>query len=176
MGVGGAGMDKNMEVPEGTKSGSSLWFSSPTPRHRSTHSISEQDRCPVWAHLSVPARQGVGRGMGLWLESVQALGLPEASQRSPRWRRDCLSSGVLEVECECGGARGQRGGNPGLQWEPGPGPPTPPALGGAGAAGGIQESGRAAGAKGPLLVGKKPSAPGIPRWSPIQDTNQADPA
>ena len=80
MGVGRAGMEKIMEVPEGTKSGSRLWFSSPTPRHRSTHSISEQDRCPVWAHLSVPARQGVGRGMGLWLESVQALGLPEASQ------------------------------------------------------------------------------------------------
>ena len=25
------------------------------PRHRSTHSIIEQDRCPVWAHLSVRA-------------------------------------------------------------------------------------------------------------------------
>ena len=72
MGVGRAGMEKIMEVPEGTKSGSSVWFSSPTPRHRSTHSISEQDRCPVWAHLSVrarahaharwPARQGVGGG------------------------------------------------------------------------------------------------------------------
>ena len=91
MGVGRAGMEKIMEVPEGTKSGSSLWFSSPTPRHRYTHGISEQDRCPVWAHLSVracalaharwPARQGVGRGLGLWLESVQAPGLPEASQR-----------------------------------------------------------------------------------------------
>src|SRR5574337_356868 len=72
MGVGRAGMEKIMEVPEGTKSGSRLWFSSPTPRHRSTHSIIEQDRCPVWAHLSVrarahaharwPARQGVGGG------------------------------------------------------------------------------------------------------------------
>ena len=71
---------------EGTKSGSSLWSSSPTPRHRSTQGISEQDRCPVWAHLSVracalaharwPARQGVGRGLGLWRESVQAPGLP----------------------------------------------------------------------------------------------------
>ena len=130
MGVGRAGMEKNMEVPEGTKSGSSLWSSSPTPRHRSTHSISEQDRCPVWAHLSVrarahaharwPARQGVERGRGLWLESVQAPGLPEASQRSPRWRRDCRSSGVLEAECECGGARGPRRGNPGLQRESGP--------------------------------------------------------
>ena len=29
----------------------------------------------------------------------------QASQRSPRWRRDCRSSGVLEAECECGGAR-----------------------------------------------------------------------
>ena len=48
MGVGGAGMDKNMEVLEGTKSGSSVWFSSPTPRHGHTHGISEQDRCPVW--------------------------------------------------------------------------------------------------------------------------------
>ena len=44
-----------------------------------------------------------------------------------------------------------------------------------GCGGGIQESGRAAGAKGPLLVGKKPRAPGIPRWSPIQDPNQARP-
>ena len=185
MGVGRAGMEKNMEVPEGTKSGSSLWSSSPTPRHRSTHSISEQDRCPVWAHLSArgrahaharsPARQGVGRGRGLWLESVQAPGLPEASQRSPRWRRDCRSSGVLEAECECGGARGPRGGNPGLQRESGPRPPAPRGPGGAGAAGGIQESGRAAGAKGPLLLGKKPRAPGIPRWSPIQDPNQARP-
>ena len=174
-----------MEVPEGTKSGSRLWFSSPTPRHRSTHSIIEQDRCPVWAHLSVrarahaharwPARQGVGRGLGLWLESVQAPGLPEASQRSPRWRRDCRSSGVLEAECECGGARGPCGGNPGLQRESGPRPAAPRGPGGAGAAGGIQESGRAAGAKGPLLVGKKPRAPGIPRWSPIQDPNQARP-
>ena len=33
------GMEKNMEVPEGTKSGSSLWSSSPTPRQRSTHGI-----------------------------------------------------------------------------------------------------------------------------------------
>lgn len=181
MGVGRAGMEKIMEVPEGTKSGSSVWFSSPTPRHRYTHGISEQDRCPVWAHLSVracahaharwPARQGVGRGLGLWLESVQAPGLPEASQRSPRWRRDCRSSGVLEAECECGGARGPRGGNPGLQRESGPRPAAPRGPGGAGAAGGIQESGRAAGAKGPLLVGKKPRAPGIPRWSPIQDPN-----
>ena len=170
MGVGRAGMEKIMEVPEGTKSGSSLWFSSPTPRHRYTHGISEQDRCPVWAHLSVracahaharwPARQGVGRGLGIWLESVQAPGLPEASQRSPRWRRDCRSSGVLEAECECGGARGPRGGNPGLQRESGPRPAAPRGPGGAGAAGGIQESGRAAGAKGPLLVGKKPRAPG----------------
>ena len=185
MGVGRAGMEKIMEVPEGTKSGSSVWFSSPTPRHRYTHGISEQDRCPVWAHLSVrarahaharwPARQGVGRGLGLWLESVQAPGLPEASQRSPRWRRDCRSSGVLEAECECGGARGPRGGNPGVQRESGPRPAAPRGPGGAGAAGGIQESGRAAGAKGPLLVGKKPRAPGIPRWSPIQDPNQARP-
>ena len=57
--------------------------------------------------------------LGIWLESVQAPGLPEASQRSPRWRRDCRSSGVLEAECECGGARGPRGGNPGLQRESG---------------------------------------------------------
>ena len=69
MGVGRAGMEKIMEVPEGTKSGSSLWFSSPTPKHRSTHSISEQDRCPVWAHLSVPAHAiaceaGGGAGAG----------------------------------------------------------------------------------------------------------------
>ena len=146
MGVGRAGMEKIMEVPEGTKSGSSVWFSSPTPRHRYTHGISEQDRCPVWAHLSVracahaharwPARQGVGRGLGLWLESVQAPGLPEASQRCPRWRRDCRSSGVLEAECECGGARGPRGGNPGLQRESGPRPAAPRGPGGAGAAGG----------------------------------------
>src|SRR5574337_715214 len=118
---------------------------------------------------------GGGGALGIWLESVQAPGLPEASQRSPRWRRDCRSSSVLEAECECGGARGPRGGNPGLQCESGPRPPAPRGPGGAGAAGGIQESGRAAGAKGPLLVGKKPRAPGIPRWSPIQDPNQARP-
>ena len=88
----------------------------------------------------------------------------------PRPRR---SSGFLEAEC--GGARGPPGGNPGLQRESGPRPAAPRGPGGAGAAGGIQESGRAAGAKGPLLVGKKPRAPGIPRWSPIQDPNQARP-
>src|SRR5574340_1824742 len=41
---------------------------------------------------------GGGGVLGLWLESVQAPGLPEASQRCPRWRRDCRSSGVLEAE------------------------------------------------------------------------------
>ena len=55
MGVGTAGMEKSMEVREGTKSRSSLWFSSPTPRHRSTPSTSQQARCPVWAHRSVRA-------------------------------------------------------------------------------------------------------------------------
>ena len=89
------------------------------------------------AHARSPARLGVGRGLGLWLESVQAPGLPEASQRSPRWRRDSQSSGFLEAKCECGGARGPRGGNPGLQRESGPRPPlTPLAPVGAGAAGG----------------------------------------
>ena len=44
-----------MEVREGTKSRSSLWFSSPTPRHRSTPSTSQHARCPVWAHRSVRA-------------------------------------------------------------------------------------------------------------------------
>ena len=55
MGVGTAGMEKSMEVREGTKSRSSLWFSSPTPRHRSTPSPSQQARCLVWAHRSVRA-------------------------------------------------------------------------------------------------------------------------
>ena len=32
-----------------------------------------------------------------------------------RGRRDGRSSGFLKAECECGGARGPRGGNPGLQ-------------------------------------------------------------
>ena len=37
--MGRAGMEKIMEVPEGTKSGSSVWFSSPTPRHRYTNDL-----------------------------------------------------------------------------------------------------------------------------------------
>ena len=118
--------------------------------------------------------------MGLWLESVQAPGLPEASQRSPIWRRDCLSSGVLEVECECGGARGQRGGNPGLQRELGPGPPTPPALGGAGAAGGIQELGRGrwegVGLKDLFWQAKSLEHPGFPGGLPSKILTRPDPA
>ena len=43
---------------------------------------------------------------------LQSLGV---QQRSPRGRRDGRSSGFLKAECECGGARGPRGGNPGLQ-------------------------------------------------------------
>ena len=119
------------------------------------------------AHARSPARLGVGRGLGLWLESVQAPGLPEASQRSPRGRRDGRSSGFLKAESEGGGARGPRGGNPGLQRESGPRPPTHSprpgrgwGCGGGGGARGVwvQELGRGAGAKGPLLVGKKASS------------------
>ena len=180
-------MDKNMKVPEGTNSGSSLWFSSPTPRHRFTHRISEQDRCPVWAHLSVRARAhaharsprgrgwGGGRGSG-WSRCKprdclrQAKGAPGGDGTAGRrvsWKPNANAEGLAgraEATQVCSGSR-----------ESGPRPPAPRGPGGAGAAGGIQESGRAAGAKGPLLVGKKPRAPGIPRWSPIQDPNQARP-
>ena len=106
----------------------------------------------VQMNLCVPARgrarahaiaceAGAGLGPGLGL--VQPPGLPEAPQGSPRRRSGGRSSGFLEAEC--GGAHRARGGNPGLQRESVPQPPTPP--GGAGAAG-AQELGRGAGAKG----------------------------
>ena len=80
-------MEKSMEVPEGTKTRSTI-FSSPTPRHISTKIITEQDTCTVCAHISVCARgcararafaceDGgvgwgcVGLGLGLGLELVQ---------------------------------------------------------------------------------------------------------
>ena len=100
MGVGRAGMEKIMEVPEGTKSGSRLWFSSPTPRQTSTHSIIEQDRCPVWAHLSVrarahaharwPARQGVGGASGHNLEISFDIVLAFATRLAPMEVLMCL--------------------------------------------------------------------------------------
>ena len=86
---------------------------------------------------------GLRLGVGLGLELVQPPGLPEARQGSPKPRPEGQSSGFLEAEC--GGAHRARGGNPGLQRESVPQPPTPP--GGAGAAG-AQELGRGAGAKG----------------------------
>ena len=104
---------------------------------------------------------------------LPVVGCPGSRMRMRRgsraaWRQPRSAAGV--------GAPASRSPRPGRGWGSWPralqsarGP------GGAGAAGGIQESGRAAGAKGPLLVGKKPQAPGIPRWSPIQDPNQARP-
>ena len=98
----------------------------------------------------------------------QAKGAPGGDGTAGRrvsWKPNANAEGLAghaEATQVCSGSRGPR-------------PPAPRGPGGAGAAGGIQESGRAAGAKGPLLVGKKPRAPGIPRWSPIQDPNQARP-
>ena len=147
-------MEKNMEVPEGTKSGSSVWFSSPTPRHGHTHGISEQDRCPVWAHLSVRARAhaharsprgrgwGGGRGSG-WSRCKprdclrQAKGAPGGDGTAGRrvsWKPNANAEGLAgraEATQVCSGSQC-------------PGHPPP---GGAGAAG-AQELGRGAGAKG----------------------------
>lgn len=147
MGVGRAGMEKIMEVPEGTKSGSSVWFSSPTPRHRYTHGISEQDRCPVWAHLSVrarahaharmPARQGVGGGCwGSGLSRCkprdclrQAKGAPDGDGTAGRrvsWKPNANAEGLAgraEATQVCSGSRG-------------PGQPLPAAREGLGLRGG----------------------------------------
>lgn len=126
MGVGRAGMEKNMEVPEGTKSGSSLWSSSPTPRHRSTHGISEQDRCPVWAHLSVRARardrllgRGWGGGWGCGWSLCkprdclrQAKGAPGGDGTAGRrvsWKPNANAEGLAgraEATQVCSGSRG----------------------------------------------------------------------
>ena len=109
----------------------------------------------------------------------------------PRPRR---SSGFLEAEC--GGARGPPGGNPGLQRESGPRPPTPggagrqatalsavgcegPAAGGACGGGGraLKERGGKKKKKEKEKKRKeKPTAPGIPRRSPIQVLTRPDPA
>ena len=69
-----------------------------------------------------PARmRGAGWGWGWsWCSPP---GLPEAHQGSPRRRPAGRSSGFLEAKC--GGARGPCGGNPGLQRESVPWPPTP---------------------------------------------------
>ena len=146
MWVGRATMEKSMEVPEGSKPKSTIWFSSPTPRHISTKSITEQDTCTICAHISVCARRcararafackdgGVGAGAG-----AAPRGLPEARQGSPRRRPAGRSSGFLEAKCR--GARGPRGGTPGLQRESVPWPPTPRRGWGPGA----QELGRGGG-------------------------------
>ena len=130
-------MEKSMEVPKGTKTRSTI-FSSPTPRHISTKIITEQDTCTVCAHISVCAcgctrarafagedGGGVGWGWGWgWGWSwCSPPGLPEARQGSPRRRPAGRSSGFLEAKCR--GARGLRGGNPGLQRESLPWPPAP---------------------------------------------------
>ena len=148
MGVGRAGMEKNMEVPEGTKSGSSVWFSSPTPRHRYTHGISEQDRCPVWAHLSVracahaharwPARQGEGGCWGSgWSPCKprdclrQAKGAPDGDGTAGRrvsWKPNANAEGLAgraEATQVCSGSRG-------------PGQPLPAAREGLGLRGGCK--------------------------------------
>ena len=66
---------------------------------------------------------GVGVGLGLGLELVQPPGIAWGTPRSPRRRPAGRSSGFLEAKC--GGARGLRGGNPGLQRESVPWPPSP---------------------------------------------------
>ena len=120
----------------------------------------------VQMNLCVPARGrararanacevGAGAGAGAGAGGAAAPpGWPEARQGSPRRRPEGRSSGFLEAEC--GGARGPRGGNPGLQREARPRPaprpsplthPPPPPPGGAGAAR-AQELRRGAGAKG----------------------------
>ncbi|CAD7015496.1 unnamed protein product, partial [Ceratitis capitata] len=149
-------MEKIMEVPEGTKQvevdyGSAVRLPGIDPPQ-----YIEQDRCPVWAHLSVRARApcacanaceagGGGGVLGIWLESVQAPGLPEASQRSPRWRRDCRSSGVLEPNANAEGLAGRVEATQVCSGSRGPGQPLPAAREGGGAAGGIQDRGRARG-------------------------------
>ena len=81
-------------------------------------------------------RAGAGAGAGA---GGASRGLPEARQGSPRRRPAGRSSGFLEAKC--GGARGPRGGTPGLQRESVPWPPTPRRGWGPGA----QELGRGGG-------------------------------
>ena len=186
MGVGTASMEKSMEVPEGTKSRSSLWFSSPTPRHRSTQRISQQVRCPIWAHLSVSehtctrvitCEAGGGAGGWGWGWSWcnpqdflrQAKGAPDGDPTASRlvsWKPNENAEGLaghVGATQVCSGSRG-------------PGHPLTPPREGLGLRG-VQELGRRAGDKRPLLVGTKPTAPGIPWWFPIQvlSTMQAGP-
>ena len=84
----------------------------------------------------LPARMPLVVGLGPGLGPGPRPEVPEACQGSPRQRappppppthppppRPRRSSSFLEAEC--GGARGPRGGNPGLQRESGPRPPTP---------------------------------------------------
>ena len=78
MGVGTATVEKSMEVPQETKTRSTILFSSPIPRHISTKSRTQQDTCTICAHISVyarghseharlPVRLGVVLGLGLEL-------------------------------------------------------------------------------------------------------------
>ena len=111
---------------------------------------------------------GRGRGLGLGLEPVQPLGLPEDAKGAQdgdgttcglvSWKPNANAEGLAgrtEATQVCSGSRG-------------PGHSIPRPREGLGLRG-VRELGRGAGAKGPLLVGKKPTAPGIPRWSPMPD-------
>ena len=105
----------------------------------------------VQMNLCVPARGrararanacevGAGAGPGAGAGGAAAPpGWPEARQGSPRRRPAGRSSGFLEAKCR--GARGPRGGTPGLQRESVPWPPTPRRGWGPGA----QELGRGGG-------------------------------
>ena len=146
----------------------------------------------------LPARMPLVVGLGPGLGPGPRPEVPEACQGSPRQRappppppthppppRPRRSSGFLEAEC--GGARGPRGGNPGLQRESGPRPPTPRGAGrqatalsavgceGPAAGGACGGGGRALKERGGQKK-KKPTAPGIPRRSPIQVLTRPDPA
>ena len=122
-----------MEVPQKTKNRTAILFSSPTPRHISTKTIIQQDTCTICAQVSVCVRgrararaiaceAGAGAGAGAGAAPGMACGMPREPQTETR-----RSSGFLEAEC--GGARGPRGGNPGLQRESGPGHPSREGLG-----------------------------------------------
>ena len=144
--MGRAGMEKNMEVPEGTKSGSSVWFSSPTPRHRYTHGIMNKIDAPfghiylcVRAHMRM--RDGLrGRGWGGGWGSGwspckprdclrQAKGAPDGDGTAGRrvsWKPNANAEGLAgraEATQVCSGSRG-------------PGQPLPAAREGLGLRGG----------------------------------------
>ena len=163
-----------MEAPQGTKTRSTIFFSSPTLRHISTKIELNKIHAPsvhiyLCEHVGAgelprsPVRLVLGLGAG-----ASAAGISRGMLREPQTE----TPGPVVWFPGSRTCRGSEphGGNPGLRQESGPGHPLPPSWEGLGLQGPKSwDAGRELKERG----GKKPTTPGIPRWSPIQGLRQA---